>query len=53
MFHNVEVMPSCSPYTKTENDCARYLDTLAQFFRFCNDHGVMSVKLSELYEKFK
>jgi hypothetical protein len=53
MFHNVEVMPSCSPYTKTEDDCARYLDTLARFFRFCNEHGVISVKLSELYEKFK
>jgi hypothetical protein len=53
MFHNVEVLPKCSPYTKTENDCVKYLDTLERFFKFCRDAGVEPVNLSALYELFK
>jgi hypothetical protein len=53
MFHNVEVLPMCSPYTKTEKDCAMYLDTLERFFRFCRNAGVESINLSALYELFK
>jgi hypothetical protein len=53
MFHNVEVLPMCSPYTKTEKDCAIYLDTLERFLKFCKNVGVTSINLSALYDLFK
>jgi hypothetical protein len=53
MFHNVEVLPMCSPYTKTENDCVKYLDMLERFFEFCRNSGVEFINLSALYELFK
>lgn len=50
MFHNVEVMPSFSPYAKTEADCNKYLITLERFFILCRQHSVISVNLSSLYD---
>lgn len=53
MFHNVEVLPGLSPYTKTDNDCKKYLQQLEHFFSYCNMKGITGVGLSELYEIFK
>jgi hypothetical protein len=53
MFHNVEVLPSLSPYTITEADCSSYLNVLEQFFIFCNQSGIISTNLSSLYELYR
>jgi len=53
MFHNVEIMPSLSPYTVTEADCSKYMDVLEQFFITCNRMGVKSLNLSSLYDCYK
>jgi hypothetical protein len=52
MFHNIEVIPALSPYTKTESDCTRYLYNLERFFIFCNKSGIVSLGLSSLYDKY-
>ena len=53
MFHNVEVLPALSPYTKTESDCKIYLRQLESFFSYCNANGITGAGLSELYEVFR
>jgi hypothetical protein len=53
MFHNVEVMPGLSPYSKTEEDCKRYLESLEKFLQYCNKHNVQSIPLSALYDIYK
>ena len=53
MFHNVEVVPKASPYTKTEDDCKKYLEKLEKFFIFCGQKDVTSVNLSSLCEVIK
>jgi hypothetical protein len=52
MFHNVEVMPGLNPYTKTEQDCELYLQSLEWLFRYCQEHDIESVALSSLYDLF-
>jgi hypothetical protein len=52
MFHNIEVIPALSPYTKTESDCMRYLYNLERFFIFCSKSGIVSLGLSSLYDKY-
>ena len=49
MFHNVEVLPSKSPYTKTEKDCSKYFEQLEQFFIYCNANNIKSIGLSSLH----
>jgi len=53
MFHNIEVIPSLSPYTTTEADCSAYMNVLEQLFIKCNQLGVKSLKLSSLYDYYK
>lgn len=53
MFHNVEVLPAISPYTKTEVDCDNYLKVLDNFLQICVNKNIQSVSLSELYEIYK
>jgi hypothetical protein len=53
MFHNVEVLPGLSPYSRTERDCRRYLNTLQSFLRFALREGYVPVTLSELHERFR
>lgn len=53
MFHNVEVLPGLSPYTKNENDCKSYLADLEKFFIFCKQNQVTNIGISELYNEFK
>lgn len=50
MFHNVEVLPGLSPYTKTDNDCKEYIRQLETYFSYCNANGIIGAGLSELYE---
>ena len=50
MFHNVEIIPLLSPYTKNELDCVNYLNVLTQFFNLCLNNGSEFVSLSRLYE---
>ncbi|HLA54310.1 MAG TPA: hypothetical protein VK618_13435 [Flavitalea sp.] len=52
MFHNVEVMPGLSPYSKTETDCQQYLGTLEWLFNYCKQKNILSISLSELHEKY-
>lgn len=53
MFHNVEVLPGLSPYTKTDNDCKEYMRQLGIFFSYCNTNGIIAAGLSQLYEIFR
>lgn len=53
MFHNVEVIPGLSPYTKNENDCTQYLHLLENFFKYCNSHSIQSINISKLYDIYK
>jgi len=50
MFHQVEVLPALSPYTKTERDCAVYLDMVDTFLDRCAKDNIQSVGLSDLYD---
>lgn len=53
MFHNVEVIPGLSPYTRTENESRIYLQQLKDFFTFCRQEHFSGVGLSALYKIFK
>ena len=53
MFHNVEVMPGLSPYTKTEKDCSEYLQQLEWIFKYCSRNNIESCSLATLYDHFK
>jgi hypothetical protein len=52
MFHNVEILPSLSPYNKTQANCNEYLESLRSFFSFCNRNKIISTNLSSLHEKY-
>jgi hypothetical protein len=53
MFHNVEVMPLLSPYTKSETDCIKYLQLLEWLFIYAQKKNIKSVGLSDLYDLYK
>lgn len=53
MFHNVEVLPGLSPYTKTNDNCKTYLRQLEIFLAYCNANQITGVGLSELYEIYR
>jgi hypothetical protein len=53
MFHNVEVLPNLSPYTRTEEDCKSYLLVLEWLFKYCQREDICSVSLSDLYDIYK
>lgn len=48
MFHNVEVIPGFSPYTKSAQDCQDYLNSLERYFRYCNENNIEGITLSEV-----
>lgn len=52
MFHNVEVLPSLSPYTQSENDCEEYLYTLERFFELCISKQISFSSLSGIYDRW-
>lgn len=53
MFHNVEVLPGISPYTKNEYDCTQYLNLLDNFFKYCKFQSIKSINLSRIYDIYK
>jgi len=53
MFHNVEVMPGLSPYTKNVQQAEAYLHELEKFLAHCSNIGITSSRLSDLYEVFR
>lgn len=53
MFHNVEVMPGLSPYTRTENDCKAYLDQLEKFFIYCAGKNIRGITLTDVYNLYR
>ncbi len=53
MFHNVEVLPGLSPYTKSESDCANYLTQLERFFRFCRTQDIQGITLEDVYSLYR
>lgn len=53
MFHNVEVLPGLSPYSKSENDCLKYLNQLNDFFNFCSQNKILGIGLSDIYEELR
>lgn len=53
MFHNVEVLPSISPYNLTQEDCDKYLTTLDAFLSFCSKNGAKGIKLSDVANLYK
>ncbi|HTQ65114.1 MAG TPA: hypothetical protein VMI12_09970 [Puia sp.] len=53
MFHNVEIMPGLSPYTKSKKDCENYLHQLEEFFIYCGDTNIHGAKLSSIYDFYR
>ena len=53
MFHNVEVMPGLSPYTRTEQDCQAYLQQLEKFFAYCSSNQIQSITLKDAYKIYR
>ncbi len=53
MFHNVELVPGLSPYTRTEDDCLEYMKSLEKLFEYCRNMNIQSCSLSELYDKIR
>lgn len=49
MFHNVEVLPSLSPYCLTEDDCRTYVASLTDMFEFMLRRGVQPATLHEIH----
>jgi hypothetical protein len=52
MFHNVEVLPGASPYCQTEDDVARYLDSLKRVFEHAEKRGIRSCTMTEYHDAF-
>jgi hypothetical protein len=53
MFHNVEVIPQLSPYTRNLKDAENYLNDLMHFFAFCKRKQIESIALKDLYKLMK
>ena len=53
MFHNVEVMPGLSPYTRNVQQAEAYLRELEKFLAHCANTGITASRLSDLYEVFR
>jgi hypothetical protein len=53
MFHNVEVLPGLSPYTRTNEDCVKYLSDLEMFFEYCKTNSIISQSLKQIPKLIK
>lgn len=53
MFHNVEVLPGLSPYTRTASAAKAYLQQLRTFFAFCRNEGFTGIGLSDLHAIYR
>jgi hypothetical protein len=52
MFHNIEVMPGLSPYTQSDSDVIKYLDSMKGFFEFCLKKNIQPATLSSIYDYY-
>lgn len=52
MFHNVDIVPGCSPYAQNENDAKLFLRRLTQTLEFAQQHRAHFVLLSEIRDLF-
>ena len=52
MFHNMELIPGCSPYSQTPEDVAVYIESLRATFETARELGIESRTLHEYYEEF-
>jgi hypothetical protein len=50
MFHNIEVVPGASPYSRTETEAQAILSRLAVLLAFARDAGIPFVGLDDLPE---
>lgn len=48
MFHNVDIVPGCSPYAQNENDTKQLLERLTKTLEFAQLHNAQLVTLSEI-----
>ena len=53
MFHNVEVMPGLSPYTRTESDCQAYMQQLEAVFQYTKRNQILGCGLTDLYDEYR
>jgi hypothetical protein len=53
MFHNIEVVPNASPYSRSEAEVTRYLSLLDTAMRAATDAGFRPVTLSEYEQEFR
>jgi hypothetical protein len=52
MFHNIEVVPGLSPYTQTDLELTRYVDSMKVFFEFCAKNAVQPATLSSIHQHY-
>lgn len=52
MFHNVDIVPGCSPYAQNENDAKLFIKRLIQTLEFAQRRQIHFVTLSEIRELF-
>jgi hypothetical protein len=53
MFHNTEVIPSCSPYTVNESDCAVFLERIEKVLKYCTENHIRFATLNEVSLMFR
>ena len=53
MFHNVDFIPGCSPYAKTEADQEKYVQNLTKIIEKIKSYNGEFVTLSEMTKIFK
>jgi hypothetical protein len=52
MFHNIEIMPNLSPYSRSNKDVMMYLDSMKGFFEFCLKSNIQPATLSGIYNHY-
>jgi hypothetical protein len=52
MFHNIEVMPGLSPYSQSDSDVKKYLDSMKGFFEYCQRNSIEPATLSTVYNHY-
>ena len=53
MFHSQEIIPNASPYTKTEEEVATYINFLETVFEIAKEENIDFLTLEEIYEAFR
>jgi len=51
MFHNVDLVPGCSPYCDNLPEQSEYLKRLEEIFGYLNERNYESITLSDVYKK--